>query len=737
MSMIAGVKQRQPLTAPAARTQIPNISLFLTNLRLLNLDQLDDWPDITPQTFAPKDSQRTKIKCVEWALYRLFELWDTEETRNKLDPFFPPLEPLQSLNLRAALFRSLSELKKNGVLGRDSVLRKTMLDECKGDRFEEMLLSFSTAVLKKVSCYNHQDKALAYQLAVTAPLSKDDEWLLEPLKYTHEASISKAIQRKGTLRARYNDIAQLLSLKERRMFRREEQLKASMPITEQKDQIPDDEARAIRKEWQDNWVADQKWLKLIFSGKEYQEEDAILDASFEEVWSHVLNGEVGEMEIRGEPDLLSELDRRIRAQKGRLDKWENFYRDFNERHKPSLKELASTDDAPKRPGMDLGFNQHQNMNIKNHLTSKKENSFTDSTGDESENTSTVRKEYEIMINSMLSDISKAGKSRVRGNRDHQRIEEEMDQTTAVSDPIQSIQKDITIPIHNQRNAQNNKKSSNLPILTKESLSKQTSSLTTKKPPDDTSFKTLPKTTTLPEPPKEDKLDPNPDEYLSLPVERKDVASTQRPQTKEVPMDISKGKVAGGKKAPSNFDDYPQPVVKEYSSLVERTRKSMAPSRHKIEDNSASEPIPVPDAEIKDEITDAARSQILLAERTRQSMASFQPSAKPRKTTKQPRQQAKPAFLPPFQTPQKADDQVVLSKDPTPPESLFNKEADYASVFKSRPKIALSPALTPQAGEDLPSMDSITLGADDGADDGNEMSWQNSPLARAKGKGGAL
>ncbi len=64
----------------------------------------------------------------------------------KLQPFFPALEPLQSLNLRAALFRCLDQAKKNGVLGRDTVLRKTMLDECKGDRLEEVLAVFSIAV---------------------------------------------------------------------------------------------------------------------------------------------------------------------------------------------------------------------------------------------------------------------------------------------------------------------------------------------------------------------------------------------------------------------------------------------------------------------------------------------------------------------------------------------------------------------------------------------------------------
>ena len=61
-----------------------HISLFLTNLRLLDLDLRDDWPDITAVTFSIKDAQQNqkkRIQCVEWALYRLFEIWDPEETK--------------------------------------------------------------------------------------------------------------------------------------------------------------------------------------------------------------------------------------------------------------------------------------------------------------------------------------------------------------------------------------------------------------------------------------------------------------------------------------------------------------------------------------------------------------------------------------------------------------------------------------------------------------------------------
>lgn len=55
--------------------------LFVTNLRLLDLDQKPDWPTITVQTFSSRNAdQKQRIGGVEWALFRLFEIWDPEET---------------------------------------------------------------------------------------------------------------------------------------------------------------------------------------------------------------------------------------------------------------------------------------------------------------------------------------------------------------------------------------------------------------------------------------------------------------------------------------------------------------------------------------------------------------------------------------------------------------------------------------------------------------------------------
>lgn len=72
--------------APAKQ---PVAELLLANLRLLDLDLRADWPDVTAKTFSTKDTQQNqkqRIKCTEWILYRLFELWDSEETRDVCFP---------------------------------------------------------------------------------------------------------------------------------------------------------------------------------------------------------------------------------------------------------------------------------------------------------------------------------------------------------------------------------------------------------------------------------------------------------------------------------------------------------------------------------------------------------------------------------------------------------------------------------------------------------------------------
>ncbi len=75
-------KTQGPTMPPYAS---PAVSAFATNLRLLDLDKSPDWPGFTAHVFSTKEAQqnqKNRIRCIEWALYRLFEIWDAEETKN-------------------------------------------------------------------------------------------------------------------------------------------------------------------------------------------------------------------------------------------------------------------------------------------------------------------------------------------------------------------------------------------------------------------------------------------------------------------------------------------------------------------------------------------------------------------------------------------------------------------------------------------------------------------------------
>ena len=62
----------------------PNSTLILTNLRLLGFEQRNDWPTASSQPILQANLaqvRRDNVYFIEWILYRLFELWDAELTR--------------------------------------------------------------------------------------------------------------------------------------------------------------------------------------------------------------------------------------------------------------------------------------------------------------------------------------------------------------------------------------------------------------------------------------------------------------------------------------------------------------------------------------------------------------------------------------------------------------------------------------------------------------------------------
>lgn len=548
-----------------------HLTVFLRNLKLLNLHQREDWPDITLRSLSPSSqNQRQRIRLIEWALYYLFTIWDDEGARNKLRPFFPPLEPLQSVNLRAALFRALSELKKNGDLGRETILRKTMLDDCKGEKLNEVLAVFSSAVLGKMVAISAEDMIWnpAMKLSTATSISPTDYQNLVPFILAHQVSLNAAGVRRHETYDRYDRFSQLLDEKKIELVERAN--------TEQEShQDLQVDLEILARELRTNWLGSEEWATALLDGGSKSSTDAFLELPFSQAWARAKPSTARDLVCSDKADLVNDLETRVRRLRSRVRRWH----DFNESLSGERGNISPT--KKKSEESRLLFRDHRSLTV--------------------------------------ASISKA----VRKPEDRERVLKDADQSQFMSTVNQAIAQ-----MNGKTRSDANRSMSGAEPVDTEPLSPQSQAREDQSP--------LPTT----------QIDAN----ESLPSE----------DNQETSASVS------------------PPVVRLSPDLG-----------HESSDEPESEPM-----------KPRSSSSYTLVERTRKSMSLFPPNLT-QETHSRPRKHRgpRPSFpVNQFETPRKSSTQsrpsAGRSGASTPQDKLFDEDPDYASVFKSRPRVALSPISSP-------------------------------------------
>ncbi|KAK0309030.1 hypothetical protein LTR01_004911 [Friedmanniomyces endolithicus] len=727
----------------------PVISLLLTNLRLLDFDLLPDCPGITLTSFGNHDA-RARIRSSEFALFHLFKIFDPATTSDKLQPFYPPLEPLQSINLRAALYRCLNDLKKNGVLGKEVVLRKTMLDECQGDKFWELCLGFSALVLRKVTLAKKHTYArhrhgppVAERLGTLQAVSKSQAESLLPLAIAHKAALDKLLLEKREKRETFGRLYDVFAAKETELAARkarvQEQSRSRLP------QARLDKLNAVEANVRASWVGNEE-LREVLLGGHRADDDSVLTEQLSNVAQTSATS-------RKDPHLLQALEQTASRQSQRVRQWQSMHEGMVAPRKTDGHENTADAHAEKTQ---LRFDKHRTLNLRDAPQQ-----LADQPRQRSDTHSIVAK-YDEILTAMREEL-----------RNNRRATAPTPSPTKTAAPHQRPQPPGRIPsfhldtlggAHNPRQPSPSRSAMSMRSAVSRRVSSRSSSRSYIAPKVEGQRHPIPLKSEFFSPLEAKRRSCSSplssSSMLATPVEE---LTAEASLTARGPQDESRP-VSGSSGANSAIDsgvgievdgtDYAakteghgssdasirevdahvvatpdrifkkpgqpgQPAADTAStprpSLAERTRMSMAfRSTEDVHGRLPEPPTPTRSETVtepphaRNDLPPLSTRRTTLAERTRQSisLAPLPPTTKPAVQHTRTRSSIYPVNQ--FDTPRKPRPSSVISqqqegnegtggggrRDITPMEQLFSPEAEYDSVFRPRPKIKMSPVSSP-------------------------------------------
>ena len=605
-----------------------------------------------------------------------------------------------------------------------------MLDECKRERLEEVLAAFSTIVLRKRMAGDEGGvSAIARRLALAPDIKPSEQRSLLPLAIAHRASLTAILHRKEQQRSRYLQFQHILDERSQQLCQQQKRLQeretsAGSNITEQS-------LQRIRQRFDTHWQGDPRWLDVILNGDAEGIHDALLETPFERTWMDVTSGVLPSANSNSKQEgLLRNLEIRVATQQERLQRWER-YREQIAGDRKTVASKRSPDKAPEpAQGWSMDFTAHKQIDaqqaevLRHPVKHTLDGHAAEFPQDD---------EYAQLLKSMQRDldaISAPNRQPLRHARD------------AVSKYYSTDKRRRDHGIYQSQLADSRLNSDEQPeqddIDSEEAALPEPEQPKQKKKP--TSTAPVPSEIARPNRPPDNPAISTPESYdnesdyksqAQAPSSR--LTGTTLDETDHLPFENDESMLAAEIIA-ATMNAGPSPV-KAKPSLVERTRRSMAfasPAElHQLPlkpIKQTKDQISKP-SEVSSKLEEDRRTTLL--ERTRRSMSLL--PAQPREPRKSMHKHRHSRQFPTnqFETPKKQPAILEDDEDLTPPEELFSQDADYDSVFKSRPKIAMSPT-------DSPALDgSFVMDAlvDPSGENGHADHWESSPLARIMHKAG--
>ncbi|KAJ7582658.1 hypothetical protein C8J56DRAFT_226206 [Mycena floridula] len=161
--------------------ELPLPLILLIHLQILEYPKLDD-AHYDLDMFNRDLRDRTKV--MEDVCY--FLIRKLEGNRTKL-PRYPCLAPNEKLVFRVAVTKYLESLRRKNLNSwwRDVVVRKSLLDDCLGTKFERIMVALSTQVLFQVSNGISEGSPATYSTKLSSMLSARQCWIQSASSLLH------------------------------------------------------------------------------------------------------------------------------------------------------------------------------------------------------------------------------------------------------------------------------------------------------------------------------------------------------------------------------------------------------------------------------------------------------------------------------------------------------------------------------------------------------------------------
>ena len=620
-----------------------------------------------------------------------------------------------------------------------------MFDDCKGEKLQQLLASFSTVVLRKVLAAGQTGgKSIAGQLAIAKRVMSGEHESFLPLAVAHRASLTALLRWKKELRTRYQSFGHTLAAKERELDQRFEGIVKTQSFLDE-NVIPDHTVSRLSALFEKHWQGDSRLVNIVAQGEEHELGDSLLDRHFQDVWPEISEGTFDGKIGTTQQGLLQDLEKRVAEQEAKLKQWKDcqaaMKNDTKPRISPKKQDLSLTrtrnndEERQKRRERDLVFSPRKSprksgwelegLEVESSPTpsmpklakangkssravSKQFNAAKDGQVEDEASRSQKRRSKDLLspVSASQDDTDDSGFSEVSGGQLHEMASPNNAIRLKNMDALSSPSLKDNCTGHEDEKAGVNDHGNGLAspsASATESAIPSTKAEWSRRPNGNNSVQQLP-TEHSPDGNQDDSKEPDEEDLLAEQIVSMTINAAPTPKNPKL-------------------------------TLEERTRQSIAfASPSKFQGLTSDKPPPAPllpfPAQEDPSHAQASGTSTLL-ERTRQSISLLPPKPKTLRKSMHERRTSKIYPTNQFETPRK---QLSSVKESTPPDQLFSPGAGYDSVFKSRPKIAFSPSPSPVPGDGWEIGDDIDAGDDDVIEGGvGKGRCDESPLTRVASK----